>query len=83
MKVFLVIKCRDGKSYKEGARLVTDIVEIKERYCAESFHEVYQHVAENLIDDDEIMTIHEEHPAIFSINKICNEATPIPATESK
>ena len=67
MKVFLVVKCRDGKSYKEGSKSVTDIVHIQERYYAESFHEVYAHVSENLIDDDEIMTIHEEHPAIFSI----------------
>ena len=67
MKVFLVVTRRDGKSYKEGGKSVTEIEHITERYQAETFGEVYSYVSENLINDDEIVTIHEEHPAIFSI----------------
>lgn len=71
MKVYLVIYEQDGFTTKEDGKVVTSITRVEERYSANSFQEVYKEVNESHGDELEsgeltLMTIHEEHPAIFT-----------------
>ena len=68
MKLFLVRIERDGKLRKEGHKTVSDVLIYEYRYAAETFQEVYDQALLRLINDDELLTIHVEHSAIFMIN---------------
>ena len=66
MNQYVVITQRDGVTTKEDGKSVTPIEQIQTRFVANDFHEVYERVMETL-NDDELITIHQEHVGIHFI----------------
>lgn len=69
MKQFLVIYQCDGESKNENGKRVTEILTIQERYVSESIQEVWEHIHntwELAEGERTLITIHEEHSAIFT-----------------
>ena len=69
MKVYLARIARDGKTEVIEGRQETAIKYIEIRFGANTFEAAYQAAITLLINDDELLTIHLEHPAIFMADK--------------
>jgi hypothetical protein len=69
MKVFLVITEQDGETRKEDGETITKIEKRQYRYAALTMEQVWQwHNKVYGGMEEEIVTIHEEHPAIIVLN---------------
>ena len=68
-KVYVVITEVDGETHKEPGRTTTDIHQNQYRFAANSIRKVLQ-AAERMLghSEEEIVTIHEEHPAIIVLD---------------
>ena len=69
MKVYIARIERNGKIEVIDGKHSTNIEYIEIRFGANTFEEAYQAAITHLINDDELITIHLEHPSIFMVGK--------------
>ena len=63
LKVFRVVTERDGETTKESGERSTEIIRSEYRYAADAIGQVWE-AAMTLPDDEQVVAIYEEHPAI-------------------
>lgn len=71
MKVYLVITEHDGETMKKPGETSTQIIRRERRYASENIEQVWKEIHEKpefFGEDETLVTIHEEHPAITILN---------------
>ena len=63
MKVFRVVTERDGETTKEPGKTSTEVIRSEYRYAADVIGQAWD-AAMSLPYDEQVIAIHEEHPAI-------------------
>jgi len=64
MKVIRVVAQKNGKTVKIKGDTITPIEQIERRYAVETIYDVIAKLSVILEDDEELIAVHEEHPAI-------------------
>ena len=68
MKVFVVITERDGDTTKSPGRTETEILRTERRFAAATIDDVWEERF-SLAQDETIVAIYEEHPAIIVLGE--------------